>query len=55
MIECDRYNDAFCFNGTCIKDGRCNKISDCDYGEDEYMCEHKDIKELTTQMYRKKT
>jgi hypothetical protein len=30
--------DFPCFNGTCVKNGRCNQIWDCQFGEDEYMC-----------------
>ena len=36
--------DAFtCLNGTCIARARCNGISDCAYGEDEYMCDLRNL------------
>ena len=51
--KCDRFNDGFCFDGTCMNKGRCNGIADCLYGEDEYMCEYEDINKLTEEYYRK--
>ncbi|UJR18322.1 hypothetical protein I4U23_005224 [Adineta vaga] len=49
---CERIYDAVCFNGNCIRNGRCNQIFDCDFGEDEYMCEYQHILQLTRFQYR---
>ncbi len=51
--DCDRISDSRCFNGTCVVTGRCNRIIDCSFGEDEYMCEYKDISTLADVFYRK--
>ena len=32
--------DFKCFNGSCARGGRCNRIVDCPFGEDEYMCDY---------------
>ncbi|CAF4558659.1 unnamed protein product, partial [Rotaria magnacalcarata] len=34
---CDILLDSVCFNGTCVKGGRCNRILECLFGEDEYV------------------
>ncbi|CAF1635205.1 unnamed protein product [Adineta ricciae] len=36
--SCSKSKDVICLNGTCIPDGRCNKIHQCLHGEDEYWC-----------------
>ncbi|UJR07518.1 hypothetical protein I4U23_011807 [Adineta vaga] len=36
--SCSGINDAICLDGTCIKNGRCNGLMDCEFGEDEYWC-----------------
>ncbi|CAF1429744.1 unnamed protein product [Rotaria magnacalcarata] len=33
------FENFVCLNGTCIKNGRCNGIAECTYGEDEYLCD----------------
>ncbi|CAF1582207.1 unnamed protein product [Adineta ricciae] len=53
LTDYDSLSDALCFNGTWIKNTRCNRISDCLYGEDEYMCEYQNISKLTGVPYRK--
>ena len=52
LMDCSNFEDAVCFNGTCLKNSRCNRISDCSFGEDEYMCEYKSILKLTGFNYR---
>ena len=34
----DPEQDFMCYNGTCAKSGWCDKVFDCLYGEDEYLC-----------------
>ncbi|CAF1301368.1 unnamed protein product [Adineta steineri] len=35
---CSKEKDVICLNGTCIPDGRCDKVHQCLHGEDEYWC-----------------
>ena len=58
---CTRQNDrsncldsinSVCFNGTCVKNGRCNRVIDCALGEDEYMCNYDTTKEDHDTLYR---
>ncbi|CAF1424689.1 unnamed protein product [Adineta steineri] len=35
---CSKEKDVICLNGTCIPDGRCDKIHQCLHGEDEHWC-----------------
>ena len=44
--------DFLCFNGTFLKDGRCDRKADCAHGEDEYMCEYQNLSKLTGLYYR---
>ncbi|CAF1402463.1 unnamed protein product, partial [Adineta ricciae] len=44
---CENDKDFRCWNGTCIKDGRCNQKSECVYGEDEYHCEIPNVERKT--------
>ena len=37
---CHGVNDFLCYDGRCLKGGRCNKIFSCRYYEDEYMCDY---------------
>ena len=37
---CYDIDDFTCFDGGCVKGRRCDKKSDCDFGEDEYMCDY---------------
>ena len=37
---CQNVNDFMCLNGTCVMDGRCNRVHDCPFVEDEYMCDY---------------
>jgi hypothetical protein len=37
---CREAHDMVCFDGNCIKNGRCDGIVQCQLGEDEYMCDH---------------
>jgi hypothetical protein len=46
------YKDSVCFDGKLMKNRRCNRVSDCSFGEDEYMCEYQDISKLTSVPYR---
>jgi hypothetical protein len=50
--NCIEASDSVCFNRTCAKSGRCNRVADCSFGEDEYMCEYKSISKLTDALYR---
>jgi hypothetical protein len=51
--ECDGPKDFACFNGQCIRGGRCDAEVDCEHGEDEYWC---NVKEPYSQMiYRDRT
>jgi hypothetical protein len=50
---CYDFKDAICFNGTCVKDGRCDRSFDCHFGEDEYMCDSQDYSKLTYVPYRR--
>ena len=45
--------DAICFNASLIPNGRCNRIPDCSFGEDEYMCEYEDMSKLGSVPFRK--
>ncbi|CAF0916280.1 unnamed protein product [Adineta ricciae] len=49
---CNRVYDAVCFNGSCVRSGRCDQKFDCSMGEDEYMCEYQHISQLTRFQYR---
>ncbi|CAF4887398.1 unnamed protein product, partial [Rotaria sp. Silwood1] len=53
-FSCNHFLDSVCFNGTCVKSGRCNQIPDCSYGEDEYMCEYQRNPALINELYRQK-
>ena len=33
-------NAVMCLNGTCVPGGRCNKVIECPFSEDEYMCDY---------------
>ena len=37
--SCDP-NDFACFDGRCFKGGRCNRLRDCPFAEDEYLCDY---------------
>ena len=37
---CSGRNDFVCFDGQCVKGGRCNFLFECAFGEDEYMCDY---------------
>ena len=37
---CNGENDFACFDGVCIKGGRCDEEPDCLFDEDEYMCDY---------------
>ncbi|CAF3380152.1 unnamed protein product [Rotaria socialis] len=50
---CDIFVDSVCFNGTCVKRGRCNRILEYSFGEDEYMCEYEKESKLISVSYRK--
>ncbi|CAF3933078.1 unnamed protein product [Adineta steineri] len=52
VLNCDSFSDAVCFNGTCVRRGRCNNVLDCHFGEDEYMCEHRSTTNTTDTYYR---
>lgn len=39
-LECSHYRSFRCFDGSCIRYGRCNKQLDCSFGEDEYLCDY---------------
>ncbi|CAF4037537.1 unnamed protein product, partial [Rotaria sp. Silwood2] len=51
--SCDEISDSVCFNGTCVKKGRCNRIPQCYFGEDEYMCDYESISNWINIPYRK--
>ena len=51
--HCFHLMDAACFNGTCLSKKRCDGISDCSFGEDEYMCEYNSVSNSTAVTYRK--
>ena len=38
--DCSNLNDFVCFDGRCLKQGRCNLIMQCPFGEDEYNCDY---------------
>ncbi|CAF3346096.1 unnamed protein product [Rotaria sp. Silwood2] len=38
VMEIESYKDVHCLDGKCIPNARCNGISECFYGEDEYYC-----------------
>ena len=38
--NCFDENDFVCFDGQCFKGGRCNRITECPFNEDEYMCDY---------------
>jgi hypothetical protein len=35
--------DFKCFNGFCARRGRCNRIIECPFGEDEYICDYQPL------------
>ncbi|CAF3210562.1 unnamed protein product, partial [Rotaria sp. Silwood2] len=39
--SCNTLLDFVCFDGKCIKWGKCNRKLDCSFGEDEYMCDYR--------------
>ncbi|CAF1561449.1 unnamed protein product [Adineta ricciae] len=45
--NCSSPNSFTCFNGQCLKRGRCNLQIDCLFGEDEYMCDYSSSFQLT--------
>ena len=38
--NCSDLNDFVCFDGRCLKGGRCNQYFECLFFEDEYMCDY---------------
>ena len=38
--NCSDLNDFVCFDGRCLKGGRCNRLYQCPFFEDEYMCDY---------------
>ena len=38
--NCSDLNDFVCFDGRCLKGGRCNRFFECLFNEDEYMCDY---------------
>ncbi|CAF1435934.1 unnamed protein product [Adineta steineri] len=38
VSSCSNPKDVICLNGTCIPNGRCDKIHQCLHGEDEHWC-----------------
>ena len=38
--NCSDLNDFVCFDGRCLKGGRCNAFFECPFFEDEYMCDY---------------
>ena len=38
--NCSGENDVMCFDGTCLRNARCNDRRQCPLGEDEYMCDY---------------
>jgi hypothetical protein len=38
VVDCNGLIDVMCLNGDCIKNARCNDITECPNGEDEYRC-----------------
>ena len=50
--NCSDLNDFVCFDGQCVKSGRCNKAHDCSFAEDEYGCDHPSAAQWTLHVYR---
>ena len=50
--NCTSRQDFICFDGQCIKDGRCNQTLECPAGEDEYMCDYQDSSTFAKVDYR---
>ena len=44
--------DALCFDGEIYRNGRCNGAPDCQYHEDEYMCDYASLSRGTSLPYR---
>ena len=38
--DCFDLNDFVCFDGQCLKGGRCDRDFECSFYEDEYMCDY---------------
>ena len=38
--NCREWNDFVCFDGRCVKGGRCNRHFQCPFFEDEYLCDY---------------
>ena len=51
-LDCKDPMDTVCFNGTCVKGGRCNRKIDCLFGEDEYMCDYDNTLRVYDTPYR---
>ncbi|CAF1972195.1 unnamed protein product [Rotaria magnacalcarata] len=50
--NCFNVLDFICFDGKCIKGGRCNEELECSFGEDEYMCDYQSLSRLILVPYR---
>ena len=51
--NCTGTNDFICFDGQCKKRARCNRIFECLFGEDEYMCDYSSVSKITFVVHRK--
>ena len=49
---CSDSGDFTCFDGQCIKYGRCDRNFDCPFAEDEYMCNYRDVAREVSSPYR---
>ena len=52
-LDCSNPNDFICFDGECIRQGRCNWQLECPFAEDEYMCDYESTFLATPIPYRK--
>ena len=52
-LDCSNPNDFICFDGQCIRQGRCNLKPECPFAEDEYMCDYQSLQFATLTPYRR--
>ena len=50
--NCSDQRDFVCFDGQCVKGGRCNAHLQCSFGEDEYMCDYRSSRLGTSIFHR---
>ncbi|CAF3018272.1 unnamed protein product [Rotaria socialis] len=53
--KCKGVRDFMCLNETCVNGGHCNSAYECEFGEDEYMCDLENFsRQALARAYREK-